>query len=326
MPLLRGSFWRWVFVAVVVVVIGAATFYGTVVYLLGRVDTVVIPDLQGKEIMVALEELSQRNIDVRIDSVEFSNTFDKGRVIVQRPAANRPIKRGRAVHLVVSRGLNRIQLPDLTGFNIEVAQQLLRNNAMSVDRILQACSSLKRDVVIAQYPAPHFELPRSESVTLVMSTGPCYQYYILPNYRGVRFAKAVADLSRWQITYIHMDLPKSDQHRDTAADIVVDQEPPPGGIIRRGDLVRFYVPGSRQDSLAADAQLKYVSFQVPYGLQDREVRVRYYQTDLAAAEIDRSYTPGRKVEWIVFGAEGTPVEFYVDGTRFRRFELLREGE
>ena len=65
---------------------------------------------------------------------EYSDTVEKGRVISQSPAPGTPGHRGDVVEVVLSRGPEKFEIPDLVGKQYEEAAQILRDLGMEPRR------------------------------------------------------------------------------------------------------------------------------------------------------------------------------------------------
>ncbi len=81
---------------------GAAAVRGATVYVLQSLgpwdDQVVMPDLRGREALVAVNLLKELQVEARIS---FQPSPSKDRIIAQEPAPGTPIKVGMPVQLVV---------------------------------------------------------------------------------------------------------------------------------------------------------------------------------------------------------------------------------
>ena len=94
----------------VIVGVGA---YLAVVFLVESEETVIVPDLIGKDVVYCLELLTDMGLDVKVKDSEYSDTVANHHVIDQEPEPGAVIKKGRDINLFLSKGKKYIQLPDL---------------------------------------------------------------------------------------------------------------------------------------------------------------------------------------------------------------------
>ena len=78
--------------------------------------TVDVPNVVGKQVSVAKNILEDKHL--RVSTSEVTNPdVPAGQVISQTPGAGEKVKEQRTIHLVVSKGVGDITVPDLSGFN-----------------------------------------------------------------------------------------------------------------------------------------------------------------------------------------------------------------
>ena len=130
-----------------------------------------VPDLAGLELTAARGELEQMNLKLKQGKSEYSDTVPEGAVLSFTPKAGTELKRGDTVTVVVSQGRAPIQVPDLTGKNInEVRAALQQLGLAAVERYQD--SDQPADTVIGQSPKPGTGVAKDSVVTLDVSKGP----------------------------------------------------------------------------------------------------------------------------------------------------------
>ena len=97
------GFLRWVAFTLLCIVVGIASGLVLLNFTLSGGE-VVVPDLEGKDILVALTVLNQREVNLRIVRREYSTAVPKNVIISQRPGAGTRIKKDSDVSVVISRG------------------------------------------------------------------------------------------------------------------------------------------------------------------------------------------------------------------------------
>jgi hypothetical protein len=116
-------------------------------------DTVVVPDLVGKDVLYGLEILSDLGLNTRVKGTAYHDQVPKNHVIDQDPDAGAAIKRGRDVKIRVSRGPETILCPIWPAFPCQQSRILLTENGLC-QGVLSGMISPRFDAgqIMAQYP------------------------------------------------------------------------------------------------------------------------------------------------------------------------------
>jgi len=159
-----------------------------------QVPEVEVPNVVGMTKDEALRDLEQAGF-VHVDTrEETSDEFEVGQVIAQDPPAGMRLKTTASVVLTLSLGPNKVSLPDVTGFSLDVAKSRL--NGFAEIRTEEAFSdSVPAGLVIRQTPAGGMEVvPKQTTVTLVVSKGP--KETVMPDVVGRSLEEAKGLLAR----------------------------------------------------------------------------------------------------------------------------------
>lgn len=183
----------WVALAIVAAIALAAGAY----YLAFSNQGIPVPDVVGMERAQAESVLRAEGFKVEVDSEEYSDTVEAGRVIEQKPEAGAKLKRDGTVRLVISRGSSKVAVPDLIGQSEGYAQSKLTEVELKPDRQPDAYSdTVPEGSIISQDPPPGTEVQKGSSVKYVVSKGaePPAQVSV-PDLRGETVDGAQALLS-----------------------------------------------------------------------------------------------------------------------------------
>ncbi len=133
-----------------------------------------VPDVSGEPVKAARADIKAANLDVGTVTRVYSDSVDKGLVIRTDPPAGEPLHVGRAVDLVVSKGVQPIPVPDVSGMKVDQAQKELEKAGFTVGATTQDYSeSVPKDRVIRSEPGgPGVTARPGTSVDLVVSEGP----------------------------------------------------------------------------------------------------------------------------------------------------------
>jgi beta-lactam-binding protein with PASTA domain/tRNA A-37 threonylcarbamoyl transferase component Bud32 len=88
-----------------------------------------VPDLHGLTVADATAKLADPAVRLTLGQVteQFDPKIEKGKIIATTPPAGTPVDRASAVTIVVSKGPDLVQIPDVRGFSLDNAVVALRN-------------------------------------------------------------------------------------------------------------------------------------------------------------------------------------------------------
>src|SRR5918999_17132 len=230
-PPRRPLLWPWLLLLLLLVAAGIA-----LAYLLTREDDDSepadrVPAVVGMRAPEAVERLRVAGYpsDVR-RRVEPAR---RGRVIEQRPAGGTELDPGGTVVIVVARGPNTVDVPNVVGLEVDEAFERVQGAQLRA-RSVEAFARQARGRVIRQRPGAGEEARRGATVTLTVSRGP--QLVSVPSVTGLTEVEARAALRRAGLRANVARVPSPDP-----AGTVVDQNPPARARAPRGSAVRVNV-------------------------------------------------------------------------------------
>lgn len=156
---------------------------GLLVGLLGFSSTLnPIDAVLGRGAIVSVPNVADRpqpgaEADVRASGLvpkvrtSFSLTGVRGTVISQEPAPGSRVREGSTVQLVVSRGVNRVSMPDAVGKPLTAVTPPLKEAGVKLTITRTASETVAKDLVISQDPGPGVLVTGEGSATLVVSDG-----------------------------------------------------------------------------------------------------------------------------------------------------------
>ncbi len=148
-------------------------------------DRVEVPRVIGLDAEGAGELLKEASLTARVVAEEFNPKVPKGRVSAQRPLAGTRAKLGTEVRLILSRGTDQLDVPNLGGVSFPQAQRLLAEAGLVLGRVLRIHDDgHPQDTVIAQDPPAGASAIRGGAVSVLVSAGPWEEDVTLPDLRG----------------------------------------------------------------------------------------------------------------------------------------------
>ncbi len=169
---------------VFILVVGASA-YLTLTMIVKSEDTVIVPDLAGKNIVYVLELLTDLGLNTKVDGSEYSADMPKNNVIFQDPEPGSEIKKGRDVRIIISKGPKSILMPNLEKLPVQQARIILEENSLCQGQISSTYNNrIKKDSVISQVPSAGTMITRNECVNLLVSIGIRPPAYKMPDLEG----------------------------------------------------------------------------------------------------------------------------------------------
>jgi beta-lactam-binding protein with PASTA domain len=230
-PPRRPLLWPWLLLLLLLVGAGIA-----LAYVLTREDddataTDRVPAVVGLRATEAIERLRvdgyPADLRRRVDPTR------RGRVLSQQPPAGTELDPGRTVVIVVARGRNTVDVPNVVGLEVDDAFERIQAAQLRA-RSRETFSRQAAGRVIRQSPAATEEARRGSLVTLSVSRGP--RLVAVPTLIGLTGPQANVALRRAGLRPSTVRVPSREP-----AGTVIDQNPAAGARVRPRSLVRVNV-------------------------------------------------------------------------------------
>ena len=234
---------RWILplYAVLATAVAGLGAYLAVALFVEQGGEVAVPLVTGLSLSEALDEVTPLGLDLEILAFEYSDQVPENRIVRQRPAAERVVKGGRAVAVVLSRGPERHPAPDVRGLSLEDARILLGEAGLK-EKITARLHDGPLRRVVAIGADPGSRLARGAVLELIVSSGPRPVRLRMPRLEGLTVDQAFSALDRVGLRASRVEeVSLEDPSRRGK---VVSQEPLPGFPVTRGDGVTLSVAGS----------------------------------------------------------------------------------
>lgn len=190
--------------------------------LLGRGAIVSVPDVVDAPRPRAEAEVEEVGLVAEVTEA-FSLSAPRGTVIAQTPDGGERVREGTEVELVVSRGANRVQMPDAVGQPFDEVAAPFREAEIPLEVERVPSERIERGIVIEQSPGPGIQVTGLDRVAFVVSDGPSDRP--VPDVLGRSLDAAGFELGRSGLTLgevTEVDDPT------VPAGAVVSADPPPG--------------------------------------------------------------------------------------------------
>ena len=226
------------YLGLLMVIFGLVSYVAFSLFVRGGVTPT--PELLGLDEKEAEAMLADQGL--RLAWSEEGDRYDDrvpaGHILMQRPRAGTLVKRGRTVTVVLSRGPQLIEVPEVIGEALQAAQVTLVAAGLRLGRTVSVYGERPNGTVAAQRPAGGARAERDAAVDLFLSLEDSRQTFLMPDlvnhsYDEVRrfFTRRGFRLGR--VSYETYD--------GIAPGTVLRQFPIAGHPLRRGDVIALGV-------------------------------------------------------------------------------------
>lgn len=202
-----------------------------------RAREVRVPALAGRTVNEASDLLAEYGLALRVDdNPRPDDAVAPGRIVQQDPAPGTDLRRGRTIRVWVSSGSRSTIVPRLVGQTERAAQIQMLENGLSIGTVAEFRSSdYPADTVAGQDPPADSPGP---AVSLLVSRGGEAISYVMPDVIGMEGVRAADALRRrgFRVTIVGSQL-----YPGVPAGIIVQQQPPGGFQVARGDAISLEV-------------------------------------------------------------------------------------
>lgn len=133
---------------------------------------VVVPKVTGMEIKEAWETIEKAGLKLQLHESRHDKKVPKNIVLSQDPQAERSVRKGRTILVVVSEGPELIQVPQLTGGSLRAARIAISNAKLRMGKItFQDAAYGQDEEVVEQNPASGKDVVRGQEVHLTVRRG-----------------------------------------------------------------------------------------------------------------------------------------------------------
>lgn len=220
-------------------------------------DEVVVPDIVGKNIDAADQELSKVGLEMTVYAEEFNDEFEKDTIISQNPDKGQKVKEGREIRVILSKGSQLQKVPSVRGLKQSDAEIKLRNSGFvvgDVDRTYD--DKYDEDVVISQSPEAGSQEKEGSSVDLMVSKGKTPEKTAMPNLIGLTLDEASRKLQENKLVLDQVARKDSSEYyadqvmeQSVKAEVMVDEQSKINltvskgpGPVARSQQIQFQLP------------------------------------------------------------------------------------
>ncbi len=285
---------------VVFLMVAGASAYLTLTFIIKSEDTVIVPDLVGKDVVTALGQLTDLQLNTKVNGSEYSRKFPKNHVIYQEPNPGSEIKKDRDIRIIISKGPKNILMPNLISLSERQARMIMEENGISQGHLTHTYfEAVEKDHIIVQVPSAGTMITRGTSVDLLVSMGSRPVAYKMPELAGLSLDKAVLTIEKANLTVGEI---RSQFDKHKPRNIIIHQEPLAGYRICENSPVSLVI--NRHNGKTVGTHLHHplygslLQHRVKNGFLKKRIRVELESEDSAADIFDDYIKPGEEI-WIL---------------------------
>jgi serine/threonine-protein kinase len=312
--------------ALAFLMIAGISGYLTLTMIIKSEDTVIVPDLVSKDVIYALELLTDLELNTKVKGSEFSNDITKNHVIYQNPSPGSEIKKGRDVRIIISKGPKLISMPQLITLPIQQAILILEENALCRGNISKTHhKNITEDQVIAQTPSAGSMIPRETCVDLLVSSGSRKKAFKMPDLSGLSLDEAIHIIERVNLNVGEIN---SSFRKNKPRRIIVDQNPLPGYRVVIGSIVNLSINRKATAKRPAGSHRQKTGslfrYRVQNGFLKRRIRVRLNSEGFTNEIFDEFVKPGKEI-WLLIPTDSDATVFLYEDDKLLRTETYESG-
>jgi beta-lactam-binding protein with PASTA domain len=191
-----------------------------------------VPDLLGMAQTDAEARLEADGLPAPTLDFETHPYAERREVIWQDPPPGVVVPEITTIQLIISNGPQRIPVPDVSGFEVNLARTLVEATGLTIGRIENVQTSVPKDVTVNARPAPGATLFPGAPVTLVVSLGA--PNVGIPTLLGLTREEARDTLEAVGLTVGNVERRTSSAHEPG---IIIEQRPGAGTLAAAGTAI-----------------------------------------------------------------------------------------
>ncbi len=202
-------------------------------------DLIVVPDLRGKPISEAKEDLEKLSLTFESFDGGYYASIPKDYVVTQVPYPLTRVRPGRIVRLEISKGISSIQMPMLEGMKFGDAYELILSLGLGVENITEVSEAISPGTILEQFPpdGEMVEIGSGIQLTVALSEVPLTPDWIGQHFEDVRYSIIEKGYILGTVTfepssfhprgvvYVQEPVPYSPAEHGSPVNIVVNETP-----------------------------------------------------------------------------------------------------
>ncbi len=273
------------------------------------VPVVEVPDLVGRTVTSARSLASQSGLEVNVQNEIYDHEIDEGSIISQNPASGIHVRQSRVIQLIVSKGPELIEMPEIKGMSLREAEVFLANQGLNIgEKEIKYDPDLEENMVVGQEPAVGDDINTGESIKLVISGGPRPEMVLMPDIIGLNQEEAEEKVNNNNLSLGEITTRES---RRYLAGQIIETQYQPGSEIPKGSSIDLTVSEGIINHDNSDIHQQTVKLTV-LGFEQQEVVIEVEDDNGVNVAYRGSHTPGDNIEEKVISVGITTFRVYMN--------------
>ena len=304
-PVLTGIATAFVLVAVVFVII---FIDASGILKKNTSEQVKLPNFVGQ---VYNEILESQKYDFEFYKEEkFSSVIAEGVVIEQNPKPDKMVYSDSRVKLVVSKGPERLMVPDFQNMTYTQYTQLLKQQGLAYVEMPIYDDNTPVDIVCNTNPQPRQEVEIGDVIEVYYSLGPRTEDQVMRNFVNMPYVSAKSQLDSLGITIAEATKVDSNKPEGT----IISQEPAYGTKLTKDTVVKFTISNGKAPESTVTLKIE-----LPESTQDVTLEVFLDNESIKAANVSLASQNSYSVKLTGSGTQSVTVT--LNGRKYRDYKV-----
>jgi len=307
------------FLRFVLLTIGAVLFAFLLMRLITGGREAEVPDIRGKEVTFALEELSRVGLNLKLLERRFDDHIPENCVISQNPRPGIGVKRGKEIKVIISKGSQKVFVPEVKGRSLRSAGITLRQRGLKIGKVARVYSDLiEEDTIMAQSLESGVEVDRDSVVNLLLSLGSYPTYFYMPDLigRSLERASRIIESLRLQTGSITYEVDP-----ELGGGMVLNQAPSFGFPVKEKSLVNLVISVKSQTRPTGLIRYYMLHYVVPRGLFPKRIKIVVSDAQGEREIYNALLSPGKEIDEVIAITGRARAKIYIDGELEREMTL-----
>ena len=304
-PVLTGIATAFVLVAIVFVII---FIDASGILKKNTSEQVKLPNFVGQ---VYNEILESQKYDFEFYKEEkFSSETPEGVVMEQNPKPEKMVYSDSRVKLVVSKGPERLMVPDYQNMTYTQYTQLLKQQGLAYVEMPIYDENTPMDIVCNTNPQPRQEVQIGDVIEVYYSLGPKTEDQVMRNFVNMPYVSAKSQLDSLGITIAEATKVDSNKPEGT----IISQEPPHGTKLTKDTVVKFTISNGK-------APESTVTLKIGLPESNQDVTLEVFLDDVSIKAASVSLASQRSYSIKLTGSGTQKVTVTLNGRKYRDYKV-----
>lgn len=204
-----------------------------------NVEHVKVPSVVGLTFEQGKKILEDAGLNPVNGGERFDDRYPKGTIILQRPAANKVVKEGRRIYIIVSGGVFQVDVPDIKYKTLDEARIILERVGLQIGNIMEdTTSDVPRGLIVQQSIPANSKVGKGTLVDVYVSNYTTSERIEVPDLKGMSLSEVKAILANKNLKVGKIVYQPS---LDFLPNTVIYQYPGAGTYVTEGTLIDLVV-------------------------------------------------------------------------------------